>query len=179
VTDPDSLFTQLASDRGRKRPPVSKWNPERVGNSAMRIDSEGRWYYNASEIRRPEMVKLFSTILRRDGGQYFLVTPAEKLSIEIDDAPFVAVEMETSGHGETARIAFRTNVDDFVEADDDHRIFIKGKGTRARPYVFVRDRLESLIARPVYYRLAELTVPGPAGRSGVWSNGVFFELESD
>lgn len=145
----------------------------------MRIDSEGRWYHNGSEIRRPEMVKLFSTILRRDAGQHFLVTPAEKLSIEIDDAPFVAVEMETTGQGTTARIAFRTNVDDFVEADADHRIFVKGKGIRARPYVIVRDRLESLIARPVYYRLAELTVPGPTGKAGVWSNSVFFELEAD
>jgi hypothetical protein len=179
VTDPDSLFAQLAADRERKRPPVSKWHPERVGNSAMRIDSQGRWYYHGSEIRRPEMVKLFSTILRRDGGQHFLVTPAEKLSIEIDDAPFVAVEMEASGQGANARIAFRTNVDDFIEAGVDHRIFLKGKGVRARPYVVVRDQLESLIARPVYYRLAELTVPGPMGRGGVWSNGVFFELEAD
>ncbi len=145
----------------------------------MRIDSEGRWYYQGSEIRRLEMVKLFSTILRRDGDEHFLVTPAEKLSIEIDDAPFVAVEMETSGQGAAARIAFRTNVDDFVEADADHRILLRGKGVRTRPYVIVRDRLESLIARPVYYRLAELTVPGPTGRAGVWSNGVFFELEAD
>jgi hypothetical protein len=176
--DPDSLFAQLAADRERKRPPVSKWQPQRTGSSAMRIDSDGRWYYHGSEIRRPEMVKLFSTILRRDGTQHVLVTPVEKLSIDVDDAPFVAVEMEAEGSGANARIAFRTNVDDIVEADADHPIFLKGEGVRTRPYVVVRDDLESLIARPVYYRLAEMSVPGPSGRAGVWSNGFFFELET-
>ena len=143
----------------------------------MRIDADGHWYYQESEIRRPEMVKLFSTILRREGAQHYLVTPAEKLSIDVDDAPFLAVEMESSGSGETVRIAFRTNVDDFVEADTEHPIFLKGEGTLTRPYVLVRDGLESLIARPVYYRLAELTVPGPYGKAGVWSNNAFFALE--
>jgi len=90
----------------------------------------------------------------------------------------IAVEMEAGGSGANARIAFRTNVDDFVEADADHPIFLKGEGIRTRPYVLVRDGLESLIARPVYYRLAEMSVPGPSGRAGVWSNGVFFELEA-
>jgi uncharacterized protein len=177
VTDPDSLFEQLAADRERKRPPVSKWHPERTGSSAMRIASDGRWYYQGSEIRRPEMVKLFSTILRREGAQHFLVTPAEKLSIDVDDAPFLAVDMEATGNGPTARIAFRTNVDDFVEADIDHPIRLKGAGSLARPYVVVRDGLEALISRPVYYRLAELTGSGTEGRSGVWSNGEFFALE--
>src|SRR5262245_18155486 len=105
VTDPEPLFAQLAADRERKRPPVSRWNPERLGNSAMRIDSSGRWYYHGSEIRRLEMVKLFSTILRREGAQHYLVTPAEKLTIDVDDAPFVAVEMEATGVGVDQRIA--------------------------------------------------------------------------
>ncbi len=78
----------------------------------------------------------------------------------------------------TPESVFRTNVDDFVAADADHPIFLRGEGVRTRPYVVVRDGLESLIARPVYYRLAEMTVPGPSGRAGVWSNGVFFELEA-
>ncbi len=98
----------------------------------MRIASDGRWYYQGSEIRRPEMVKLFSTILRREGAQHFLVTPAEKLSIDVDDAPFLAVDMETSGIDRTARIVFRTNVDDFVEADIDHPILLKGEGDTRR-----------------------------------------------
>jgi uncharacterized protein len=125
------------------------------------------------------MVKLFSTILRREGGQHFLVTPVEKLSIDVDDAPFVAVDMEANGNGQKARIVFRTNVDDFVEADIDHPILLKGEGDLARPYVAVRDGLEALISRPVYYRLAELTVTGPHGRAGAWSNGAFFALELD
>ena len=177
MTDPDSLFEQLEADRERKRPPVLKWHPERIGTSAMRIASDGRWYYQGSEIRRPEMVRLFSTILRREGAQHFLVTPAEKLSIDVDDAPFLAMDMETSGSDGTARIVFRTNVDDFVEADIDHPILLKGERALARPYVVVRDGLEALISRPVYYRLAELSVAGPQGRAGVWSNGAFFELE--
>lgn len=177
MTDPDSLFEQLAADRERKRPPVSKWQPERSGNSAMRIAADGRWYYRGSEIRRPEMVKLFSTILRREGAQHFLVTPGEKLSIDVDDAPFLAVDMETSGNSQTARIVFRTNVDDFVESDVDHPILLKGEAALARPYVVVRDGLEALISRPVYYRLAELSGAGPEGRAGVWSNGAFFQLE--
>jgi uncharacterized protein len=179
VTDPDSLFAQLAADRGRKRPPVSQWHPERIGTSAMRIASDGRWFYQESEIRRPEMVKLFSTILRRDGPQHFLVTPAEQLAIDVDDAPFVAVDMEANGEGAAQRIVFRTNVDDFVEVDAAHPISMRGMASRARPYVLVRDRLDALIARPVFYRLAELSVAGLSDRSGVWSNGVFFELEAN
>jgi uncharacterized protein len=178
MTHPDSLFAQLEADRERKRPPVSAWNPERVGISGMRIGSDGRWFYRESEIQRPEMVRLFSTILRRDGDSHFLVTPVERLSIEVDDAPFLVVDVEVAGRGETQRLAFRTNVDDFVEADAAHRLEMRGGATDARPYLHVRDDLEGLIARPVYYRLAELSLPGPNGRAGVWSNGVFFDLEA-
>jgi hypothetical protein len=143
----------------------------------MRIASDGRWFYQGSEIRRPEMVKLFSSILRCDGARHFLVTPAEQLSIDVDDAPFIALDMEADGAGTAQRIAFRTNVDDFVEVDAAHRISMRGGASRARPYVLVRDSLEALVARSVFYRLAELSVPGAAGKSGVWSNGVFFLLE--
>lgn len=145
----------------------------------MRIASDGRWFYQESEIRRPEMVKLFATILRRDGPQHYLVTPAEKLSIDVDDAPFLAVEMEAEGDGVEQRLVLRTNVDDFIEVDAAHPIAVKGGVTHVRPYVVVRDGLEALIARAVYYRLADLSVIGPTGKSGVWSNGVFFELEVD
>ena len=178
MPDLESLFAQLEADRVRKRPPVSQWNPQRTGHSAMRIGADGRWYHQGSEIRRPEMVRLFSTILRREGAQHFLVTPIEKLLIDVDDAPFVAVELEVRGDGVTQRLAFRTSVDDFVEADAAHPIDVRLRKTHARPYVLVRDELEALIARPVYYRLADLAVPGPEGRAGVWSNGNFFELES-
>lgn len=178
MTHPDSLFALLEADKSRKRPPVSRWDPSRVGNSAMRIGADGRWFHQGSQIRRPEMVRLFATILRRDGAQHYLVTPVERLSIEVDDAPFLAVDVEADGEGRSQRLVFRTNVDDYVEADAEHPIEMRGASPDARPYVLVRDRLDALISRPVYYRLAELAVPGSNGRAGVWSNGAFFELET-
>ena len=177
-TDSQSLFARLELDHFRKRPPVSKWHPLETGDSAMRIATDGRWYYHNSEIRRPEMVRLFSTILRRDGDRHYLVTPVERLTIDVEDAPFVAVDVEARGTGEAQCLVFLTNVDDLVAADPDHPISLRGIEPRARPYIVVRDALEALISRPVYYRLAELATPGPAGSFGVWSNGVFFDLET-
>src|SRR5512139_2074648 len=105
----------------------------------MRIAADGRWFHQGSEIRRPEMVRLFATILRRDGAQHYLVTPVERLSIDVDDAPFLAVDVEASGEGKTQRLVFRTNVDDYVEADAEHPIAMRGRSPDARPYVLVRD----------------------------------------
>ena len=107
MTDPDSLFALLEADKNRKRPPVSRWNPSHVGISAMRIGADGRWFHQGSEIRRPEMVRLFATILRRDGAQHYLVTPVERLSIEVDDAPFLAVDVEAERRRQnpTARVS--------------------------------------------------------------------------
>jgi hypothetical protein len=178
MTDSESLFARLELDKARKRPPVSKWHPEQTGDSGIRIASDGRWYYHNSEIRRPEMVQLFSTILRRDGDRHFLVTPVERLSIVVDDAPFVAVDLEARGAAEAQCLVFLTNVGDVVAADTDHTIALRGNGARARPYVLVRDGLEALIARSVYYRLADLATTGPGGSLGVWSNSAFFVLET-
>jgi hypothetical protein len=175
MTDPESLFARLQSDKSRKRPPISTWNPSQRGNSGMRIAADGRWFHLGSEIRRPEMVRLFSTILRRDGEHTFLVTPAEQLSIEVDDAPFVAIDVEARGVGTAQCLVFLTNVDDIVEADAAHAVRLIGTPPHVRPYVLVRDGLEALISRPVYYRLAELTTTGPGGNAGLWSNGVFFD----
>lgn len=177
VTDPESLFSQLEADKARKRPPIAKWHPAQVGASAMRIASDGRWFHQGSEIRRREMVKLFSTILRRDGAQHYLVTPEMRLSIEVDDAPFVAVDAEALGEGTEQRLAFLTNVDDVVEVDGDHPISLRGDTLHARPYILVRDALCALISRPAFYRLATLAIAGPRGVGGVWSNRVFFDLE--
>ncbi len=178
MSDPDSLFAQLESARERKRPPVESWNPSRTGSSAMRIAADGRWFYRDSEIRRPEMVRLFSSILRRDEDAYVLVTPVERLTIEVEDAPFVAVDLEARESGEGQRLLFKTNVDDLVEVDSAHPIRVSKTSTGPRPYVLVRNRMEALILRPVYYRLVELALPGPNGRAGVWSNHVFFDLET-
>ena len=177
MTEPESLFARLAAARDAKLPPVSRWHPDRTGDSGMRIGRDGRWYYLNSEIRRPEMVRLFSTILRRDGDTTHLVTPAEKLAIEIEDAPFVAVDVERRGEGKDQILVFLTNVGDLVVADAAHPIQLRGMTPDARPYVLVRDALDALISRPVFYRLAEMAVAGPAGSLGVWSSGAFFPLE--
>jgi hypothetical protein len=177
MAEPESLFARLAATRDVKLPPVSRWHPDRTGDSGMRIGRDGRWYYLNSEIRRPEMVRLFSTILRKDGATTHLVTPAEKLTIEIEDAPFVAVDVEWRGKGKDQVLVFLTNVGDLVIADAVHPIQLRGNAPDARPYVLVRDALDALISRPVFYRLAEMVVFGPAGRLGVWSSAVFFALE--
>lgn len=159
-------------------PPVERWNPTHCGDSEMRIAADGSWYHQGSAITRGEMVRLFSTILRReDDGTYVLVTPVEKLSIAVDDAPFVAVEAKLSGQGEQGRIAFRLNTDELVVADADHPIRIEGSDAAPRPYLRVRGGMDALIARPVFYELVEQLATGPDGRRGLWSEGAFFPFE--
>lgn len=172
-TNPESLFAQLS--RARRLPPVERWQPAVRGASHMRIAADGRWFYRDSEIKRPEMVRLFATILRRDDDGYRLVTPAEALEIAVDDAPFVAVDFETRGRDADQQIAFATNVGDVVVAGAEHRIVVDDRGRGARPYVHVRARLDAVLSRAAYYRLVELAVPR-ASEIGVWSDGVFFSL---
>ena len=158
-----------------KLPPVEKWNPAHCGDSAMRIARDGTWYHEGSPIGRPEMVRLFSTILRRepDGG-FVLVTPAEKLDILVEDAPFVAVELKSEGEGPARNLAFRLNTGDLVVAGPSHRLrFEQGP----HPYLEVRAGLDALVARPVYYELAELALAEGAAPAGLWSNGAFFAFE--
>lgn len=162
----------------RRLPPVDKWNPTHCGDSDMRIARDGTWFHAGSPIGRKEMVRLFSTILRRepDGG-YVLVTPVEKLDIAVEDAPFVAVEMKAEGEGRDARLAFRLNTGDLVSADAGHALRFAQTGDGPRPYLHVRDGLEALVARPVYYELAERALAGNDDPIGLWSNGCFFALE--
>jgi hypothetical protein len=168
----------LAADG--KLPPVDRWNPTHCGDSAMRILADGTWLHEGSPIGRIAMVRLFSTVLRRepDGG-YVLVTPVEKLSIAVDDAPFVVVEMSSEGSGEQRRLAFRTNVGDLVVAGAAHPLTLEDRGHGEHPYLRVRGGLDALIARPVYYELANLAIDEPAGLDGavgLWSDGAFFAL---
>ena len=159
-----------------KLPPVHLWNPGHCGDSWMRISRDGTWYHEGSPIGRKELVRLFSTILRRepDGG-YVLVTPAEKLDIRVEDAPFIAVEVTSEGEGQGRRLIFRTNVDDFVEAGPDHvlRIETAVDGT-PRPYLHIRAGLEALVNRAVFYQLADLAILEGATPPGLWSGGAFF-----
>lgn len=147
---------------------------------AMRIDAHGEWFYQNSPIRRRPLVKLFASVLRRaEDGSYWLVTPAEQGVISVDDVPFTCVELQSTGSGKDRTLRFRTNLDDWVQADDDHRILMR-EGPAASglmPYIEVRDRLQARLLRPVYYELAELAEPGPNGDLGLWSSGTFFSLE--
>lgn len=163
-------------------PPVERWDPDHCGDSAMRILVDGTWLHEGSPIGRAALVRLFSTVLRREAdGGHVLVTPVEKLSIAVDDAPFVAVEMESAGDGVARRLAFRTNVGDVVVAGPDHPLVIEDRGHGVHPYLRVRGRLDALVARPVYYELANLALDEPAsphGVVGLWSDGAFFAMGS-
>lgn len=147
----------------------------------MRIARDGTWYYLGTPIGRKPMVKLFSTIIRRDGDDYFLVTPVEKVGIKVDDAPFVAVTLEVQGQGEDQVLRFATNVDEQVCAGNQHplRVAIDPRTQEPAPYILVRHNLEALIHRNVFYQLVDLAQTRILdGQSwlGVWSDGVFFPI---
>lgn len=159
-----------------KLPPVEQWNPPHCGDSQMRIARDGTWFHEGSPIGRKELVKLFSTILRREAdGGYVLVTPVEKLDITVEDAPFVAVEATIAGDGPQRQMIFRLNTDDLVEAGPAHplRVETAADGT-PRPYLHVRGGLEALVNRPVFYQLADLALDEAASPPGLWSGGAFF-----
>lgn len=159
-------------------PPVDRWNPDHCGDSDMRIARDGTWYHQGSPIGRENMVRLFSTILRREpDGSHVLVTPVEKLSITVEDAPFVAVELKSEGEGHERRLAFRLNTGDIVVAGRDHAMMVRQDGDEPRPYLHVRGGLEARIGRNVYYELASLAIDEGHDPVGLWSEGVFFRLD--
>lgn len=179
--DPAAIAARLPKG---ELPPVHLWQPERVVDIDMRISRDGVWLHEGAPIKRARMVKLFATILRRDDDErYYLVTPVEKVAIAVDDAPFVAVAMSVHGGGREQVLTFRTNVGEEVMAGPEHpiRVDIDQDSEEPSPYVHVRDRLEALIGRAVFYDLVELAVEEADGgngenRFGVWSAGSFFEL---
>jgi hypothetical protein len=161
----------------RKLPPVETWNPDHCGDSAMRIARDGSWFHDGRPIGRPAMVRLFSTILRREpDGRFVLVTPVEKLDIEVEDAPFVAVEVKAEGEGRDRSLAFRLNTGDLVIAGRDHPLRFESRDDGPHPYLEVRSGLDALVARSVYYELAELALAEGAEAPGLWSGGVFFAM---
>jgi hypothetical protein len=168
-------IARLAAEK--KLPPVEKWNPSHCGPSDMRIARDGTWFHQGSPIGRAAMVRLFSTILRRDpDGRHVLVTPVEKLDIEVEDAAFVAVELKSEGEGPRRSLAFRLNTGDLVLAGPAHPLRFTEREEGPHPYVHVRGGLEALVARPVYYELAEIALAEGAEPPGVWSGGTFFPL---
>ena len=174
------LEALLEAQAGDRLPPVEQWNPPYCGDIGMRIARDGVWCYQGSPIGRKPMVKLFSRVLRRDDdGRHYLVTPVEKVDVEVEDAPFLAVEMDVSGVGAAQTLIFRTNVDDVVRCGPANPLrFVEEAGSGGlKPYVLVRGRLEALVTRAVYYDLVEIAVDHGA-RPGLWSDGAFFPLET-
>jgi len=170
---------KTASSRGL--PPVHLWNPPYCGEIDMRIATDGTWFYQKTPIGRPALVRLFASILKREGDHYFLVTPVEKCGIAVDDAPFTAVELRIDGTGATRRLSFRTNVDDWVECGPDHPLrFEPEAGTGGlKPYLLVRRDLWAKVTRTLFYDLVDLgeerAVAGVA-MFGIACAGEFFPM---
>ncbi len=177
----DTIAQAARAAGGRGPAPVHLWDPPFCGDLDMRIARDGTWFYQGTPIGRPELVRLFSSILRKDGDRYFLVTPVEKVGIEVEDAPFVAVDFEAEGAGEDQRLTFLTHVGDSVTAGADHPIRVERDAETGEPapYVHVRADLEALIDRKSFYRLVELGAHRDldgTGWFGLWSGGSFFPV---
>lgn len=174
-----SLDAVIAAAKAQRPPPVHLWNPPLHGHSQMIIKRDGSWYHEGGLISRPAMVRLFASILRREtDGSFVLVTPVEKLTIDVDDAPFVAVEVKA----EADTLAFRLNTGEIVVAGAEHPLRVEARGVKERggepaPYLCVRPGLDALVARSVYYELAEMALAADTQGLGVWSQGCFFSLE--
>ncbi len=160
----------------RKLPPVSQWNPEMTGDSGMRIAADGRWFHDGSPITRDAMVRAFSGLLRREGDGYWLVVPYQKLSIEVEDAPFIATDVRVHDEDGTRAITFRLNTDEFVTADGDHPVVVRGDAETPAIYVTVRDGLEARLDRSTYAQLAEIAIAEGHDPLAVTSCGQSFAL---
>lgn len=177
----DSI-AQSASAASKKGPaPVHLWNPPFCGDLDMRIARDGTWFYLGTPIGRKPLVKLFSGIIRKDGDDYFLVTPVEKVGITVEDAPFVAIDFDVENPGPDQRLTFLTQVDDEATAGPDHPIRVERdpKTGEPSPYILIRTNLEALIDRKSFYRLVDLGVHQEKdGQSwfGIRSNGAFFPI---
>jgi hypothetical protein len=169
-----------ASAAGKGLPPVHLWNPPFCGDLDMRIASDGTWFYMGTPIGRPALVRLFSTILKREDGKHFLVTPVEKVGIRVDDAPFLAVEMAKEMDGANRLLRFRTNVDDWVVCDSGHRLrFEAAADGGLTPYLHVRADLWAKVTRALYYDLVDMgeeRVVDGHPMFGVVSSGAFFAM---
>lgn len=175
-----SAAATAAAQPAKGLPPVHLWNPPFCGDLDMRIAADGTWFYLGTPIGRPALVRLFSTILKREDGKHFLVTPVEKVGIVVDDAPFLAVEMVKEDHPQGRVLRFRTNVDDWVTCDADHRLrFEPSADDGLTPYLHVRADLWAKVTRPLYYDLVDIgeerVVDGRA-MFGVASGADFFAM---
>ena len=163
-------------------PPVDRWHPDHCGDSQMRIARDGTWFHQGTPIARPAMVRLFATVLRREpDGNHVLVTPVEKLAIEVEHTAFRATQMTMAGEGPNRRIGLTLDSGDALIVGPDHPLIIVDTADGPSPRVAVRFGLEAELARPLYYELAEIALAeapnNPTGwPPGVWSDGRFFAL---
>ncbi|WP_299728922.1 DUF1285 domain-containing protein [uncultured Tateyamaria sp.] len=173
--DAEGLVASISAVKTRGLPPVHLWNPPFCGDLDMRIARDGTWFYQGTPIGRPGLVKLFSSILKREDGKYFLVTPVEKVGITVDDAPFVAIDFEPDGTGKDQVLTFTTHVGDTAVAGADHPIRVERDPETGEPspYILIRADLEALIDRKSFFRLVDLCVH-EGDWFGVWSGGRFF-----
>jgi hypothetical protein len=174
----DGVIAAAKQAPGRGLPPVHLWNPAHSGEIDIVITADGRWVHEGATINRAPLVRLFSTVLRRDPDGYWLVTPVEKMKITVEDAPFIATALDAGVDAKgRALLRFSTNVGDEVEAGPDHliRVEIDPATQEPRPYLHVRRGLEALISRPVFYELVEMAVERD-GTLGVESAGAWFPI---
>lgn len=163
----------------RRLPPVDQWNPDNCGDSGMTIARDGTWLHNGSPIERPAMVRLFSTILRREAdGTHVLVTPVEKLTIAVESTAFRAIEMISQGEGRSRRIGLKLDSGDALVVGPDHPLAVIESHAGPSPRVLVRHGLEAELSRPLYYELVEMALAEGSDPPGLWSDGEFFALGS-
>jgi hypothetical protein len=177
----EGLAAAVSAAAKKGPPPVHLWNPPFCGDIDIRIARDGTWFYLGTPIGRAPLVKLFSSILKREGDAYFLVTPVEKVGIRVDDAPLLAVDFEVSGSGTAQVIRFITRTEDVADAGPDHRIRVERDPDTGEPapYIHIRAGLWALIDRKSFYRLVDLGVHADhdgQGWFGLWSSGVFFPV---
>ena len=172
MTEIDSLFDELLEQqRNKKLPPVETWKPKNLGAIDIKISRDGTWVHEGGEIKRKELVQLFSTILVKEENSYFLVTPVQKLKIEVEDAPFVAVSFQVRGEPPETDIIFETNVGDLVVLNKEHALWV----AEGKPYIHVRSGLNALLTRNAFYHLIDYGVE-KNGQLIIYSSGSSFSL---
>lgn len=179
----ESLLSSLSQvDTGKSLPPVDKWHPDRIYKIDIRIAHDGSWYHEGDRIKRPQLVKLFASILRKDPDKKtYLVTPVEQAEIDVEDAHFQMLDFDCVGEGESQQLVFVNNVGDRTVADSEHEIFMQVSPVTGEqnPYLEVRHGLTGRIVRAAYYRLVDIAIEkNIEGEDwfGVWSSGTFFKL---
>ncbi|MCI4643261.1 MAG: DUF1285 domain-containing protein [Hyphomonadaceae bacterium] len=179
----EQVLREIVPDaaEGRKLPPVHLWHPEHCGDIGMEIRADGSWWHDGTRIGREKLVRLFSTILRKDeDGETYLVTPYEKVIVRVEDAPFLAVRVDRVDDDGVPALLFTTNLGDTALAGPGHplRVETDSETQEPAPYVLIRGALEAKLTRPVFYELAGMVEPDPEdpGMMGVWSQGEFYRI---